>query len=42
MAELLTSMNNPLTGLSWILSRHGRSDPPWGIGYEVWATLTSN
>ncbi|WP_302898329.1 hypothetical protein [Salinispora arenicola] len=39
LAELLTSMNNPLTGLSWISSRHG---PLGGIGYEVWATLTSN
>ena len=27
LAELLTSMNNPLTGLSWISSRPGRSAP---------------
>lgn len=27
MAELLTSMDNPLTGLAWVSSRHGRSAP---------------
>lgn len=26
LAELLTGMNNPFTGLSWISSRHGRSE----------------
>jgi hypothetical protein len=25
LAELLTSMDNPLTGLAWVSSRHGRS-----------------
>ncbi|MER5334290.1 hypothetical protein [Micromonospora sp. NPDC002717] len=27
MAELLTRMDNPLTGLSWISPRHGRTAP---------------